>query len=449
MQNASGSDLWHEACCRSGESRSIGYGATLGMKSRWTLAAAAALAVSAGLIGWLQTGFVQGGRSVVAHVAAARSIVMVQEVGSAPNLEVTEAKTDPLLEGVWQPLAATIIGRVVTSLPEPISPTEGDRQGLGIRHDWPAIYARARFSGDTLFVGFDDSLNRYRITFDDGAGPILLVTQPERRTFRVSGLGSGPHAIRIDKISESPGVGSVAGLYVPADGDALPVPPSLARQIEFIGDSDSVGYGNTSSTRDCTGDEVFLLTDTQQSFGPQIARHFGADYQLIAASGIGVVRNHGGASPGRTMPVLYHRRLRDEPEYYAPDGWAPQVIVLALGSNDFDSPMAPGEPWNDRETLRQEFEAQYVRFLQDLRASHPQAFLLLAMWPQYGSDYIAAHEAILRALRAAGDTRTGLIGLPKMDRSGCHWHPSLGDHRKAAQGIIGYLAARQGVWGSD
>ena len=158
------------------------------------------------------------------------------------------------------------------------------------------------------------------------------------------------------------------GLFVPGDGDALAPPQPLSRQIEFIGDSDSVGYGNLSTTRNCDEEEVFELTDTQKSFGPQIARHFGADYQLVAASGIGVLRNYAGSDPDHTMPTLYRLQLRNEPDLYQSNAWAPQIIMLALGSNDFQSPIAPDEPWIDRDALRESFVARYIQFLKDVRS---------------------------------------------------------------------------------
>ena len=373
-------------------------------------------------------------------------MVTIQRLGSASHLVVTKGDGEMGLETGAHPLAATIMGRVAPPLPPPDDRTGS--QELGFRHQWPGVYATAQFGGDGLIMAFDDSVNRYRVTLDEGAGSTIIISRPARNAVRLAGLGEGPHSVRIDKINESlSGVGEFAGFFLPPDGQGFDRPAAMGRQIEIIGDSDSVGYGNTSSTRDCTGDDVFLTTDTMESYGPSVARHFQADYQLNAMSGIGLVRNYGGVMPGRTMTTMYSRVLFDEPVLVAPDAWRPNVIVLALGSNDFASPMGEGEQWTDEVALRGVFETTYLRFIQGLRADNPAAFFLLVAWEEYGRDYVGAHEAVLESLQAERDMQAGLVILPAMEKTGCDWHPSLEDHQRTADAIIRYLEARPTLWG--
>lgn len=399
----------------------------------------AAVATMIALIGY---NHFSGGPS---QEGAPPEIIAIQQIGHSVNLVVAEEVGTDSVAGL-APLRANVTGRIVPLAGGVGDPSEGGPQVAGFQHQWPGIHATARFFGDAVVVAFDDPFNRFRISFDDGAGPVVMVSRPEQRRFRLSGLGLGPHTVRIEKVSESSGVGILAGLYVPEGGQALAPPPLPARQIEIIGDSDSVGYGNASQTRDCLGEEVFWLTDTSESYGPRVARHFRADYHLIASSGVGLVRNYGGAEPDRTMSLMYPRSLADDPAPQAARGWNPQIVVLALGSNDFDSPLGSEEEAIDPLALREEFEATYVRFVQDLRRRSPAAFFLLVMWEEYGSEYVAAHEAVVSALRADGETQIDLLPLPEMDKTGCHWHPSLDDHEKAAHSIIQYIESRLGLW---
>ncbi|TDA72279.1 GDSL family lipase, partial [Halomonas marinisediminis] len=53
--------------------------------------------------------------------------------------------------------------------------------------------------------------------------------------------------------------------------------PRRARQIEFVGDSHTVGYGVTSPTRTCSEADVWATTDTSRGFGAMLARRYGAD----------------------------------------------------------------------------------------------------------------------------------------------------------------------------
>ncbi|MCL4151415.1 UNVERIFIED_CONTAM: hypothetical protein GTU68_036749 [Idotea baltica] len=338
-------------------------------------------------------------------------------------------------------LEVTVIGRV-----DGIS-AAGDTGKQGFRHQWPAVYANARFSGDAIFLAFDDAINRYRVTLDAADESVLVITRPGKNAVQITGLGPGPHHVRLDKISESlSGTGDFVGFFVPVGGKALAPPDRKMRQIEVIGDSDAVGYGNASSSRDCAEDEVFFLTDTQDAFGPRVARSFDADYQIIAVSGIGLVRNYGGSHPETTMLTLYTRLLIDQPIPSRPDGWNPQVVVFELGSNDFATQVEPGEDWSGQEALRIDFETRYISFVEMVRGRYPRAQFILVAMDDYGQDYLEAHRKVLTGLQSGGDENVAMAVFPKMEKIGCHWHPSDRDHQMLADGIISFIDGQPGVW---
>lgn len=391
--------------------------------------------------------------AVVLAVAAASGLVLVR-AGSLPrNAAAAPSAADGTAIGLdaralaeARPLAMTIVGRAAPA-GTPLRPAAAGPAavpvGEGFRHQWPAVYAAARFEGEALIAAFDDDVNRYRIVFDDARAHV--VDRPGRRAFRFDDLGAGTHSVRLDKISESSGVGAFAGFLVPPGGAALAPPAPRARQIEFIGDSDTVGYGNAAPGRDCVGDETFRFTDTQLSYGPQVARRFGADYQIIAKSGVGVVRNYAGADPGTAMTRLYPRVLPADPAPYDRRNWTPQIIVLALGTNDFASPVGAGERWADEAALRAEFELGLARLLADLREQNPKAFLLIAIFEGFDATYAAATRSAAAAA-AEGDSRLGVIGFPRLGYRGCHWHPSRRDHERIADVLGDYLEARPALW---
>ena len=53
-------------------------------------------------------------------------------------------------------------------------------------------------------------------------------------------------------------------------------------------------------------------TDTQQAFGPLLAKRLDADYRVNAFSGHGIVRNYDGNSPGDSLPKRYSRAIPGE-----------------------------------------------------------------------------------------------------------------------------------------
>ncbi|WP_343527684.1 GDSL-type esterase/lipase family protein [Sphingomonas sp.] len=173
--------------------------------------------------------------------------------------------------------------------------------------------------------------------------------------------------MRLEVASESRAEPTTFGGFFADAGTRTASVTPRTRTIEFIGDSHTVGYGNTATKTDCTQDEVWTTTDTSRAFGPTLAHRYGADYQVNAISGRGVVRNYNGFAAD-TLPqaypfTLFDKRMRaDEP------GWRPQVIVIALGTNDFTTPLHSGETWATRDALHADFETTYVHFVQGLRA---------------------------------------------------------------------------------
>ena len=119
--------------------------------------------------------------------------------------------------------------------------------------------------------------------------------------------------------------------------------------------------------------------------------------------------------------------------------------MLALGSNDFATELAPGEPWAHAKALRAAYEAAFAAFLKSLRSRHPAAFLLVVRFEDYGGDYAGATAAaVARAGRGGPAPRAHR--LPTLERTACHWHPSLDDHARMAKTLIDYLDSRPAVW---
>lgn len=233
---------------------------------------------------------------------------------------------------------------------------------FGFAHDWPGIYASARFEGDRVSILFDDADSRWRIRVD--GRPREIIDRPGTQAVTLSGLGPGRHDLSMEKLSET--AGAVIGVFVPEGERALTPPPPRRRQMEFIGDSDMVGFGVESPVRECTTDEVRARTNTQLGFAPRVARTFDADYQVMARSGIGLVRNYLGANPGHEMPMVYRAAPPAGPD------WDPEIVVVALGSNDFTDGVT------DQMALVETYEAGVISFATELQDRYPGSFLIFA-----------------------------------------------------------------------
>jgi lysophospholipase L1-like esterase len=326
-----------------------------------------------------------------------------------------------------QVLAAHVSGRV-QPLPDG-----------GFRRQWPGTYAEAAFVGSAVYfrVGPGDVSLRVRV---DGEAPIALV-KPAPGLYRVGVARSGAaHRVRVDVASETQGGATTfGGFFLPAEGR----PASLTvrtHQIEFIGDSNTVGYGNTSATRECSGEEVWASTDTSVGVAASLASRYDADYQVNAISGRGLVRNYNGFAAD-VLPKVYPFVLFDKAAPASDPGWRPQAIVISLGTNDFSTPLNAGEKWTQREQLRADFVAGYASFVRELRQRNPGAYILL--WSTGSEDDELATEArkVVKSVQQSGDAKIGFVAVPNLSAGGCHSHPSLADDQAIALALTRHLEA--------
>ncbi|WP_443750791.1 GDSL-type esterase/lipase family protein [Asticcacaulis solisilvae] len=311
------------------------------------------------------------------------------------------------------------------------------------RHQWPGIYWEAGFSGRTLWIDFYDTYNRFRLIVD--GKPFAIIDKPAG-PYRISLNTAGKHTVRLEKMTESQDyAGTFSGFAAPR-AKVWPT-PARARQIEFVGDSGVVGYGDMSETRDCTDEEHRVRTDVHAAWGPLTAKHFNADYEVNAFSGFGVVRAYGGNFPkAPPLPELYKYALFEgDPRPPVDDSqWHPQIIVIELGGNDFSAPVKPGERWATDDALKADFEASYVAFVKRLQAADPGVFVLLA--EVQGPKVREEVEKVAGLLRAEGNTRVDTFHVQDFELKGCDWHFDAADHQRISQALIGYIDAHPELW---
>ncbi len=320
--------------------------------------------------------------------------------------------------------------------------------GQGYWHQWPGTYFEGRFRGTGVAVRVNDSVNILDIFIDGQL--VRTISKPGDGQVEFNGLTDSEHSVRVEKRTEAAWTSAqFTGIFVPDAAEVLSVKPR-ARQIEFIGDSYTVGYGNTSSKRECPGDGVWATTQTQLAFGPLTAKHFDADYRVNAISGRGIVRNYNG-SAGLHLPEAYPNIINLEnasilDSNMAADDWTPQVVVIGLGTNDFSTPLNPGEKWKTRDELQKDYVASYVAFVQGLRATNPDAYFILMATDQANGEIQTHVKKVLDELKARGETRIAFIPMNGLTFEGCDWHPSTADDRKISASLVTFLDSQPDIW---
>jgi len=311
-----------------------------------------------------------------------------------------------------------------------------------LRRQWPGTYFETAIRGSSAYFRIGKGEVSLRVTVD-GAAPVPLV-KPAPGLYRIGGLAPGVHRIRVQVASESQnGPTEFSGFFAPA-GVSAEVLPARSRQIEFIGDSHTVGYANTSSKHQCTDEEIWQTTDTTVGVPALTAAHYDADYQVNAISGRGIVRNYNGFAAD-TLPQAYPYILFDKAQPYRDPNWHPQLIVISLGTNDFSTPLNPGEKWSNRQQLQSDYESTFVRFLTGLHARNPRArFLLWAATPS--PELNSEIEKVVQDMRSAGVAQIDYVPVQGLAMSACNWHPSAADDAKIAAALERDIDLHPELW---
>jgi len=280
-------------------------------------------------------------------------------------------------------------------------------------------------------------------------GRIEVTSGADREIVLGTGLPPGDHVVELYRETEG-AYGSTVFLGF-TSGTLKGALPAKARFIEIIGDSISAGYGELGSEThigwSSSQNGCHYTPDSQaafQSFGAIAAREVGAEVSIVAISGVGIIRDYGGA------PATFLAAYENAAGVAVKTPWSfqqkPDAVIINLGTNDIDN--GKGDPGKA-------FDDAYLRFLEKLRTRYPGAFVFLTIGPMLGADELTImrnHLTSIAAARAkAGDTKVSTfdygiqpLGGNGETPTGCDWHPSVTEHVAMADTLKGQLRAKLG-----
>ena len=319
-----------------------------------------------------------------------------------------------------------------------------------LRFDWPATYFRVAFTGKSLAMRVSDNKRNYYAVWVDmptSAEPTRIVEVKGNDTIIDLVLAADvkkskvkEHQVVIQKRTEA-GCGTTTVHAFMTDGRFVQAAPMKERQIEFIGDSYTCGYGvDALSRRDPFTDETENASRTYASI---VSRYFDADYMAIAHSGRGICRNAGSNIPWEVMPDLYEYTIdRDSTTRWSVEQseFRPDITVIYLGTNDFSSYMMPD--FN-------KFRKGYMRMLTEVKANYGEDHPILCVASKV-SDYQFVY--VRNVVNNCGLKNVHYLGyfpsqhLGTDEDLGAGWHPNYNGQQKIAYSIIPYIATITG-WG--
>lgn len=309
--------------------------------------------------------------------------------------------------------------------------------GGGWQATWPGVHWALRFEGQALAVRLDDPINHWVLEID-GEPRLQIGPAPGERRVWLRGLPAGVHEAMLIKRTESPGRAARVLGFELGGGRVLAPPPAPAQRIEFIGDSFTAGYGNLSTTRACPGGELAARSDASRAYAVLAARALRSHWRIHARSGSGLLRNWDGGRPADSFATEYARWLQDRDGPPPPEdaGWRAALVVLALGINDFSTPVRAGEPRTGGQ-LEADFAAAYRALIAEQRQRHGDPLIVLVSSALGHGDRLRPMLArLLAEQRAAGYDRIHLLDWGSLSAQGCDAHPDAADHRQMAAALV-------------
>lgn len=308
----------------------------------------------------------------------------------------------------------------------------------GCSFDWSGTTLMLRFTGKSLTARVSDTGADYFNLWIDSRSE-----RPDR-VIRVSGRDSlvtlfssakrGTHTLILQKRTEGE-QGKVTFHSFVTDGKFESAPQPRGRLIEFIGDSYTCGYGTEASSPD----EPFTPETENPSltYADILGRFFDAETVHISHSGRGVIRNYDGAVPGQTMPLLYGRVFDSEAQPLYEPSYAPDVVVIYLGTNDFSTGFQPALSY---------WCQVYDSLLQQVRENYGSEVPIVCV--------ASPCDELMGFYVEEAVRRSGLSGVYSVSiRSGCYnyesdlgasSHPNYSGQRKVASAIAPYIATATG-----
>jgi lysophospholipase L1-like esterase len=355
--------------------------------------------------------------------STASSSVALNVADSAPTppAPVTAPVTPPVTPPVTAP-AIEYLGRFDMS--NPAQP----------HFSWSGSTIKARFNGTSVSVDLSNIYaNNYTYSIDGGAPTIFTLGDgtPRTTTVLATGLSAGFHTVQVTRNNSTfDGETVFYGFNFGSGTLAAPAAYASPLRLEVYGDSIGAAGGITGSN--CS--DIIAAEDAYLGYAHVATRTLGAQAPtLIVYSGHGISHGYNSELGARTIPALYNQTGVGSQIWNFPAATAPNVVVIALGTNDISDVPSTGQFPSDATMT-----AAYVSFANTLRSKYPSAMFVMTVGPMtFG--YQAAVTAAVSQLHSAGDSNVYSLIHSAQTLTGCAGHPGVAQHAVMAKDLVAFL----------
>lgn len=304
---------------------------------------------------------------------------------------------------------------------------------------WPGSSISITFKGSSIHAVLQDSdtADYFNVILDGIVLTRIHIDTGKRSYLLASGISKGRHTIQLFKQTEAEkGTAWFYGFEIGGKAK-LKKTQKPERKIEFYGNSITCGYAIEDSSGKDSGKGYF--ESNYDAYGAITARHFKAQYQCIAKSGIGMMISWGPV----IIPEIYDRVLEsDSLSKWDFSKYRPDVVVINIFQNDAWLTKLPDHPqfrirFPEGAPEEQEIIARYKSFVQGIRAKYPGATIICALgnmdatkegslWPGY----------IQQAVKELNDKKIFTHFFPYKKTKG---HPSRREQKQMADSLIEFI----------
>jgi hypothetical protein len=294
---------------------------------------------------------------------------------------------------------------------------------------------------------------------DSTKGSLIVLDQAEGEYTLVEGLEEGYHTVKLLKRSEA--IDSNTALKsLSTDGTFTNPPQPKSFSIQFIAASSSTGYGNLGTLQDS---KTTANSDGLNAFAYLTTFMLDAEISIFSASGWGVSRGYntpgfshnpsfGGISEVENIPNAFEyvaidasNRVLTALGKWDISNFIPDVIVVNLGTNDFNASSYRTMSTEDKTALEDRFKADYVDFLVLLNNMYPNAKIIVAygLMNEQGLLEAITLEIINLANSEIGQTVVFAFEMEGAGTNsnpyGANYHPNVQTSINVARDLADYI----------
>ena len=317
----------------------------------------------------------------------------------------------------------------------------------GIEFTFTGTKAEITIIGDNAAIQYrDGSLARYAVYVDGTRTQDIMLEEALKTVELFSSKEQKETTIRIVKLSESAqSTMGLRDLKVTCVGDITPTEQKKVK-IEFIGDSITCGYGVDDENK--MNHFSTATEDATKTYAYKTAENLNADYSMVSYSGYGIISGYSGdgeKKDDQIVPKYYENFAFSYGDPYqvglADLKWdftkfQPDVVVINLGTNDDSYCKQDAEK-------RNEYQAQYVEFIKQIRKNNPKAHILCTLGIMGDSLYEKVEAAVVAYKTETNDANVSSMKFDVQvaeDGYAADWHPTEKTHTKASQKLTDEIA---------